>query len=519
MQKTIIENGSSASSSDEHKVAVKMVGIVKRFPGVIANDHIDFEVHVGEVHALLGENGAGKTTLMNILYGLYKPDEGEIYVWGRKVKIHSPRDAIRLGIGMVHQHFMLIPNFTVAENIVLGTKLPRAPLLDIKEAYRRIEELSKKYGLKVDPKAYIWQLSVGEQQRVEILKLLYRNARILILDEPTSVLTPSETVELFKALRRMANEGRAVIFITHKLKEVFAVADRVTVLRRGKRIATLPVSQTNERELARMMVGREVFLTIPRTPVKPGKEVLIVENVLAMGDKGLPALKGVSLRVREGEIVGVAGVAGNGQKELVEVIIGLRKVVKGKIIINGIDVTNKSPEFIQKLGVAYIPENRMRGVIPDLPILKNLIIGMHKEPPIAQRLTINFKNAQNFARKLIREYNIVAPSEFTPVKYLSGGNIQRLVLARELSRKPKLLIAEQPTRGLDIGATEYVRKKILEQRNRGCGILLISEDLDEIVSMSDRIIVMYEGSIVGELSAKEADLETLGLLMSGALKR
>ena len=275
MQKSIIDNSSSTSSPDEYEVAVKMVGIVKRFPGVIANDHIDFEVRVGEVHALLGENGAGKTTLMNILYGLYRADEGEIYVWGCKARIRSPRDAIRLGIGMVHQHFMLIPNFTVAENIILGTKLPREPLLDIREAYRRIEELSEKYGLKVDPKAFIWQLSVGEQQRVEILKLLYRNTKILILDEPTSVLTPSETVELFQALRRMANEGRAVVFITHKLKEVFAVADRVTVLRRGKKVATLPVNQTNEKKLAKMMVGREVFLTIPKTPLKPGKEVLI----------------------------------------------------------------------------------------------------------------------------------------------------------------------------------------------------------------------------------------------------
>jgi len=509
----------STDSLDDRKLAVKMVGIVKRFPGVIANDHIDFEVRVGEVHALLGENGAGKTTLMNILYGLYRADEGEIYVWGRKVEIRSPKDAIRLGIGMVHQHFMLIPNFTVAENIILGTKVSKAPLLNIKEACRKIEELSKKYGLKIDPKAYIWQLSVGEQQRVEILKLLYRNAKILILDEPTSVLTPSETVELFKALRKMAKEGCAIIFITHKLKEVFAVADRVTVLRKGRKIATLPVTQTNERELARLMVGMEVSPTISKPPSKPGKEVLSIENVYAMGDKELLALKDVSLKVREGEIVGVAGVAGNGQKELVEVIMGLRKVIKGKVIINGIDVTNKPPEFIQKLRIAYIPENRMRGIVPELSIMENLILGMHKEPPIANRFTINFKNALNFVRKLMKEYNIVAPNEFTQAKYLSGGNIQRLILARELSRKPKLIIAEQPTRGLDIKATEYIRKKILEQRNKGCGILLISEDLDEILLMSDRIIVMYDGRIVGEFTARNVDLEKLGLLMSGALRK
>jgi simple sugar transport system ATP-binding protein len=492
-----------------------MEGIVKRFPGVVANDGIDFEVRAGEVHALLGENGAGKTTLMNILYGIYRPDEGRIYVRGQPVTIRSPRDAIALGIGMVHQHFMLVHSHTVAENILLG--LPDSHFVfPVRAVTEKVAELSERYGLKVDPSAPIWQLSAGEQQRVEIVKALYRGAEVLILDEPTSMLTPGEAKELFAILRRMAQEGRAVIFITHKLEEVMAVSDRVTVLRQGRVVDTRDTAETDERELARMMVGREVLFHLDKAPVEQGAVVLAVEGVWALNDKGVPALRDVSLTVREGEILGIAGVAGNGQRELVEVITGLRPATKGRVLIGGEDVTNCSPREILEKGVAHIPEERMRmGLIPNLSVAENLILKEYRDPPFCKGLFLDPASIEKHARELIAAYRIVTPSERTPAKLLSGGNIQRLILARELSTNPRLVVAAHPTYGLDVGATEHIRQLLLEQRERGAAILLVSEDLEEILSMSDRIAVMFEGRIMGVLEAEQADLEVIGAMMAG----
>jgi len=496
---------------------VEMRGITKRFPGVVANDRIDFEVRAGEVHALLGENGAGKTTLMNVLYGLYQPDEGEIYIRGHRVTLRSPRDAIALGIGMVHQHFMLIPPLTVAENVVLGLPSSRGPFLDTDRAERRISELAQRYGLKVDPHAYVWQLSVGEQQRVEIIKALYRGASILILDEPTSVLTPPEVRELFSVLRRMAEEGNAVIFITHKLHEVMAVSDRVTVLRDGRVVSTVDTADTSERQLARMMVGREVLFQVSKRPVAKGKVALEVRDLWAMGDRGLPALKGISLSLRQGEILGIAGVAGNGQRELAEVITGLRRATKGKVLIGGKDMTNCPPAAIIGEGVAYIPEERIRrGLIMDFSVAENAILETHNSPPFTDGWFLNRREIDRYVEGLISDYGVKTPSKDAPVRHLSGGNLQRLLLARELSRRPKLLIASQPTRGLDVGATEYIRRRLVEQREKGTAILLISEDLDEVLSLSDRVAVMYEGEIVGIVPEGEADVEEIGMMMAGA---
>jgi simple sugar transport system ATP-binding protein len=496
---------------------VEMKNIVKRFPGVLANDHINFEVEKGEIHALLGENGAGKTTLMNILYGLYKPDEGEIYVKGKKVEIKSPLDSIKLGIGMVHQHFMLVPPLTVTENIILGLKSSRGPLLDIPQAEKRISELSEKYGLKVDPKAKIWQLPVGHQQRVEILKALYRGADILILDEPTAVLTPLEVRELFKILKSMKEHGNSIIFITHKLDEVMAIADRVTVLRAGKVVSTVNKDQTNKVELAKMMVGREVLFRLEKAPPKIGKAVLEVEGLKALNDKGLLALKGISFKVHKGEIFGIAGVAGNGQTELAQVITGLRKAISGRVIINGKDVTNKPPKEIIKQKTAYIPEDRMRlGLIRDFSVAENLILKIHDTPPIANGFFLNFSEIGAFSERLIKEFNIVTPSKDVAAAKLSGGNLQKLLLARELSLNPELIIAEQPTRGLDVGATEYIRKKLLEERDRGAAVLLISYELDEVLSLSDRIAVMYEGEIMGIVKPEEVTIEEIGMMMAGS---
>ena len=497
-------------------VVVSMRGIVKRFPGVVANDHVDFEARAGEIHALLGENGAGKTTLMNILYGIYRPDEGEIYVKGKKVTIRSPRDAIELGIGMVHQHFMLVYPHTVAENIVLGLS-SSSFLFPAREVRERINEFSKKYGLEVDPEARIWQLAAGEQQRVEIIKALYRGAEVLILDEPTTMLAPGEVGELFATLRRMTDEGRTIIFITHKLDEVMAISDRVTVLRRGKVVATCNTSETDKRELTRMMVGREVLFHLERKPVEKGEVVLEVEGLHALNDKGLPALKGISFAIRGGEILGIAGVAGNGQRELVEVITGLRKAVKGRVSILGEDMTNRSPREIAEKGVAHIPEERIRmGLVPNMSVAENLILKNYRCPPCSGRLFLNHLFIDQRAEKLISEYNIVTPSKETPAKLLSGGNIQRLILAREISEEPRLIVASHPTYGLDVGATEHIRQLLLKQREKGAAILLVSEDLEEIMIMSDRIAVMFEGEVVGLMDAAEAEVEKIGLMMAGA---
>jgi len=503
-------------TSKRREVVIRMEGIVKRFPDVVANDHIDFEVKAGEIHALLGENGAGKTTLMNILYGIYRPDEGKIYVRGERAEVKSPRDAIDLGLGMVHQHFMLVHPHTVAENIALGLSSSKF-LFPVREVEKGVAELSERYGLKIDSKAKIWQLSVGEQQRVEIIKALYRGAQVLILDEPTSVLTPSETRDLFKTLRRIAEEGRSIIFITHKLDEAMEISDRITVLRQGKVVATVRASETNKRELARMMVGREVLFRLEKKPVKRGEVVLEVKNLHALNDKGLPAIKGISFTVSQGEILGIAGVAGNGQRELVEVITGLRKATEGKVLILGQDRTNRSPKEVIEMRVAHIPEERIRmGLIPNMSVAENLILKNYRESPFSNKLFLNLTVIDQKAEKLISEYNIVTPSKKTQAKLLSGGNIQRLILARELCEEPRLIVAAHPTYGLDVGATEYIRTLLLRQREEGAAVLLVSEDLEEIMSLSDRIAVMFEGGFMGIVPAESAEVEEIGLMMAGA---
>ncbi len=509
-------------------VVLEMRGITKQFPGVLANDKIDFQIKAGEVHALLGENGAGKTTLMNILYGLYQPDEGEIYIRGKRVTLKSPKDAINLGIGMIHQHFMLVDPLTVTENVILGLKSSREPFLDLNVAEKRIMELSKKFGLLVDPKARIEQLSVGERQRVEILKALYREAQILILDEPTAVLTPQEVEELAKMIKNMTKGGLAVIpFITHKLPEVMAISDRVTVLRRGKVVEKIQTKRTSRKDLAHSMVGRHVHFTVKRKRVEKGKVVVQIKDLEALNDKGVPALKKVTLSISGGEILGIAGVSGNGQRELAEVIAGLRKTTGGKITILGKDTTNASPKDILDQGVGHIPEDRMgMGLVMDFSVADNLILGAQSKTPFAYRWFmplkikwfLNKSEIDKNAEALIKEYNIMTPSKDVPAKNLSGGNLQKLILARELSRNPKFMIANQPTRGLDVGATEFVQNKLMEQRAAGMAILLISEDLDEIMAMSDRIAVMYEGNVVGVVDAKKASIRQLGLMMAGVRK-
>jgi simple sugar transport system ATP-binding protein len=498
----------------EPALAVEMKGIVRRFPGVLANDHVDFDLRVGEIHALLGENGAGKSTLMNILTGLYEPDEGSIWIKGKRVSFGSPRDAIEAGIGMVHQHFMLVPSHTVTENVLLGLDKPRF-WLRLPEYDQQIAELSQRFGLKVDPKAKIWQLSVGEQQRVEILKMLYRGADVLIMDEPTAVLAPQEIEELFKTLRAMTAEGKSVIFISHKLNEVMAIADRITVLRRGKVTAAgLRASETDKAALARLMVGREVLFAMEKKEQVPGKEVLIVEDVHAENDRGLPALRGVSIHIREGEIVGVAAIAGNGQSELVEVITGLRPCTRGRVLVNGHEVQNRSARSAIDAGVAHIPEDRTHvGTAPNLSITDNLIMKSYRRPPLAQGWAIDRIAARQQAEGLKEEYEIMAPTVQTPVRLLSGGNLQRVILAREISAEPTLMIAVQPTRGLDVGAIEGVRRLLLAQREANKAILLVSEELEELLALSDRIYVLYEGQVMGEV--RDGSMEEIGLMMTG----
>jgi simple sugar transport system ATP-binding protein len=497
---------------------LEMRGIVKRFPGVLANDHVDFDVTAGEVHALLGENGAGKSTLMRQLYGLYQPDEGQILIDGQPIEFRSPADAIRAGIGMIHQHFMLVPTLTVAENVALGLHSSREPLLDLNAVSARIRSLAQAYGLKVDPKVPVWQLAVGEQQRVEIVKALYRGASLIILDEPTAVLTPQEVDDLFVTLRRMAGEGHALIFISHKLHEVTAISDRVTALRDGRVVGTRPTKGVTRNELAQMMVGREVKSLAPQA-LHAGEVRLRVDALHTRGDNGTEMLRGVSLDVHAGEIVGLAGVSGNGQRELAECLVGLRKHTSGSIVLNGQDVTNASLHERMALGQAYIPEERMRdGAIREFTVQENLFLHDHVSPQYTRGIFMDFGKMASRARELVDRFNVKTPRLETPLKNLSGGNIQKLILARELSREPKVLIAAQPTRGVDIGATEYIHHRLLEQRDAGMAILLISEDLDEIQEMSDRIAVMYEGQIVGIVDRGTATLEQLGLLMAGVVK-
>ena len=495
-------------------LAVEMRGIVKRFPGVLANDQADFDLRRGEIHALLGENGAGKTTLMSMLAGLYKPDAGTIRLRDETVSFRSPRDAIARGLGMIHQHFTLIGPQTVTENILLGMDEPRF-LLKLRDYDRSMAELGERFGLQITPTAKIWQLSVGEQQRVEILKMLYRGVNVLIMDEPTAVLAPQEVEELFKTLRAMAGEGKSIVFISHKLQEVMAIADRVTVLRQGRVTAPgiLPAATTKE-DLARLMVGRPVLFAVDRKPVHPGEVVLELDRVCADNDRGLPALQRVSLTVRSGEIVGVAGVAGNGQREMADVITGLRRCTEGRIRVHGEEVANRPALRMIQIGVSHIPEDRTHvGTAPNLSLTDNLIMKTYREPPLAKGFTLDHKAARRKSVSLKAEYAIQAPNVEVPTRQLSGGNLQRVILARELSLKPRLLIAMQPTRGLDVGAIEGVQRLLLDQRDAGAAILMVSEELEEILALSDRIVVMYEGEIVGEV--QERDPALIGMMMTG----
>jgi general nucleoside transport system ATP-binding protein len=495
--------------------ALELRGITKRFGPVVANDGIDFDLRPGEVHALLGENGAGKSTLMSILYGLYSPDEGEIRVNGEPVQVTSPSRAIDLGIGMVHQHFMLVPVMTVTENIVLGEEPTRGALLDVREGARKVKELSDRYGLAVDPDAVIEQVSVGMQQRVEILKTLYRDARILILDEPTAVLTAQESHELFEVLRALKEDGVSIVFISHKLNEVLEISDRVTVLRRGKRIDTVPTEGATEESLARLMVGRDVLLRVEKETAKPGEPVLQVEDLHVRDVRGLEAVKGVSLEVRGGEVVAIAGVDGNGQLEVVQAIAGVIVPESGRISIGGRDVTGRGVRTTTEAGVAHIPEDRhLCGLVLDFTLAENLALREYREPPISNHGLLSLGSMNERAKALLKEYDVRGGEPDTLASALSGGNQQKVAVAREIASDPKLLIAHQPTRGLDVGAIEFVHSRLLAERKEGVGILLVSLEFEEIRALADRILVIYEGQIVGEFGPDVSE-EELGVAMTG----
>jgi general nucleoside transport system ATP-binding protein len=500
--------------------ALELRGITKRFGAVVANDRVDFDLRRGEVHALLGENGAGKSTLMSILYGLYSPTEGEILVGGKPVQIDSPSDAIDLGIGMVHQHFMLVPVMTVTENIVLGNEPSRVTgVLDLKEASARVRELSDRYGLAVDPDAVIEDTTVGMQQRVEILRALYRGAQILVLDEPTAVLTAQEVTELFRVLRALQEAGTSIVFISHKLNEVLEIADRITVLRRGKRIDTVPKEGATEESLARMMVGRDVLLRVDKAPAKPVGPVLLVEDVRVRDERGLEAVRGVNLEVHGGEIVALAGVDGNGQQELVDAIAGLAVPESGNIVVAGTDIAGRGVRAATDAGVAHIAEDRhRRGLVLPFTLAENLALREYRSPELSRRGLLQVRRIATRARGLLKEYDVRGGDEGSLASSLSGGNQQKVCIAREIASNPKLLIAHQPTRGLDVGAIEFVHRRLIAERDAGRGILLVSLESEEVRSLADRILVIYEGRIVGELPP-DASEEQLGILMTGGGSR
>lgn len=496
---------------------LQLSGITKRFPGVLANDHIDLHLDEGEILALLGENGAGKTTLMNILYGLYQPDEGEISVRGKPIQVHSPTDAIKAGIGMVHQHFMLVPVFTVTENVMLGEE-PTRPggFLDRPKAAKRIREISEAYGLAVNPETYVQDLPVGVQQRVEIIKLLYREADILIFDEPTAVLTPQEADELFAIMRSLAKQGKSIIFITHKLREVLAISDRIMVIRRGAVVGETIPAEADQNKLAAMMVGREVNLEVEREETVPGDVVLSVHNLMMRDEINQVAVNDVSFDIRAGEILGVAGVQGNGQTELVEAITGMKHPESGNVILLGEDISKANPRQITEIGSAHVPEDRQRdGLVLPFPIAENLILCSYYKEPYSKGVVLDYEKIIDTAEELVKEFDIRTPSIYTSAGSLSGGNQQKVIIARELSRPIKFLVASQPTRGLDVGSIEFIHNRIVEKRTAGCAVLLVSPELDEVMELSDRIAVMYRGKIVAILPADQVTKEQVGLLMAG----
>jgi len=502
-------------------IALEVRNITKRFPGVLANDRVNFDLRKGEIHALLGENGAGKTTLMNIIYGLYTPNEGEFFISNgeglQQVQIHSPNDAIQAGIGMVHQHFMLVPVFTVAENIILGQEITRGPSLDIRTARQKITELSEEYGLEIDPDALIEDIPVGVQQRVEIIKALYRNARILVLDEPTAVLTPQEADNLFRIMRQLTERGVSIVFITHKLKEVLAVADRITTMRRGQVVGTTTPAESDEHKLAAMMVGREVILTVDKAPASPGEVVMEVKDLSIVDERHVDVVRKVSFQVRAGEILGIAGVQGNGQTELVESLSGLRERKSGQVLLGGKEIPELSPRLNVEAGQAHIPEDRHKhGLVLAYSIADNEVLCTYYQPPFAKGLQRDQKAVMKNAVELIDRFDIRTPSPNLPASNLSGGNQQKVIVARELSRPIKLLIANQPTRGLDVGSIEYIHRQIVDMRDQGIAVLLVSAELDEITSLSDRIAVMYHGQIVATVDPDKITRAELGLLMAGS---
>ncbi|MBS3788697.1 ABC transporter ATP-binding protein [Candidatus Bipolaricaulota bacterium] len=494
-----------------------MEGINKRFPGVLANDSVDFSVQEGEIHALVGENGAGKTTLMKVLYGIYSKDEGQIYFDDKPLEIKDPKAANELGIGMVHQHFMLVPPLSVADNITLGREIAKYGVLDREEAKERILELSSDIGFEIDPEARVEDLSVGVRQRIEILKVLFREAEVLILDEPTAVLTPQEVESLYEILNNLQEQGKTIIFITHKLNEVMDLADRVTVMREGKDVGTKEVQETSKNELANMMVGREVLLRVEKEEAEKGEELIRAENLTLKNDEGANIVDDISFSIREGEVFGIAGVQGNGQTELIEALTGINEFSSGTVEVQNSDLTNADGQVIREEGIGHIPEDRLdRGMITDFTVTENFVLGYHTFERYSSRIFMKLRDMDEHAKKAVEEFDIKTPSTKTLAESLSGGNQQKLIVARELSQQPKLLIAAQPTRGIDVGAIEFVHERLMKERARGKGLLLVSSELDEIISLSDRIAVIYEGEFIGMFDANETSKEELGVYMTGS---